>query len=123
MILAAALVALSINKQLDLQSLLTAIARHAAQEEGWYAERRDPQRAFIGAWDLRDRGASARLAGLGSATLLAFVVIRAASFHRVDVLLAHRALGVCVHHMLQMGGIAVIATAAILARTETAAAR
>ena len=41
------LTALGINKQLDLQSLLTQLLRDAAQFQGWYADRRHYQFAFV----------------------------------------------------------------------------
>src|SRR4051812_44846770 len=41
-------VALGINKQLDLQTALTEIGRILAREEGWYGERRIVQAAFLG---------------------------------------------------------------------------
>src|SRR5690349_1833450 len=45
---ALALVALGINKQLDLQTALTEIGRIMAREEGWYGKRRAVQAEFIG---------------------------------------------------------------------------
>lgn len=45
--LAVAMAALAVNKQLDLQSLMTALARCAAQTQGWYEDRRVVQMLFI----------------------------------------------------------------------------
>ena len=47
LMLAIALVLLGINKQLDLQILLTEIGRSLAQHYGWYQQRRTIQTAFI----------------------------------------------------------------------------
>ena len=46
---AVALVLLGFNKQLDLQTLVTQIGRDMAMREGWYAERRVAQAAFVSA--------------------------------------------------------------------------
>lgn len=95
-----ALTMLGINKQLDLQSLFTEVMRDLARSQGWYDERRTYQVEFIvciaavaivgvgvTALLLRRVWRHAWIAVLGMGWLLAFVVIRAASFHHVDVLL------------------------------------
>ncbi len=95
-----ALSLLGINKQLDLQSLFTEVMRDMARSQGWYDERRKYQVEFIvvisaasllgvgvTAFVLRRVWRHARIAVLGMGWLLAFVVIRAASFHHVDLLL------------------------------------
>ena len=48
-LLVAGMVALGVNKQLDLQSALTELARLYAHEQGWYGNRRQFQQAFIAA--------------------------------------------------------------------------
>src|SRR5688500_4566551 len=45
-LLALGLVALGLNKQLDLQTAFTELGRMAAVEYGWYADRRRIQKAF-----------------------------------------------------------------------------
>jgi hypothetical protein len=47
-VLSVALVLLGINKQLDLQSLVTQVGRDLAFAQGWYENRRIVQAAFIG---------------------------------------------------------------------------
>jgi len=47
LVLAAIMAFLCINKQLDLQTLLTDIARHFAKRDGWYDQRARVQLAFI----------------------------------------------------------------------------
>lgn len=82
--------ALALNKQLDLQSLMTALGRCLAQEQGWYVNRRIVQRDFIfglialaaliGAamfWMLRGMILQNLLPLLGLAALAGFVLIRA----------------------------------------------
>jgi hypothetical protein len=51
-----------------------------------------------------------------------FVLIRASSFHRVDVFLGHRLVHLRMNWLLEMGGILVMLGAALL-RVRSAAAR
>ncbi len=97
---------LGINKQLDLQSLFTELARDAAKGGGWYEKRRAYQQVFIVGtacvsaatavllllWSWR-LGRVQCIAIFGACFILAFVVVRAASFHHVDQLLSDRVLG------------------------------
>jgi hypothetical protein len=118
---------LGINKQLDLQTVITEVGRMAAGAGGWYEERHLVQLAFIGlvivagAWALRAvwllaRGNIAELRAvlLGMVFLLCFVAIRAASFHHVDLLLGHSLAGLRLNSILELGGISVIAVGAIV---------
>lgn len=117
---------LCLNKQLDLQSLLTDVGRVLAKQEGWYGQRRIVQRWFVGsvaaagaatlaflAWKARVffRERIVLLAGL--AMLLSFIIIRAASFHQVDVLIRSRIIGLRINWILELGGIALVALGAI----------
>jgi len=126
---------LGINKQLDLQTWLTLFGRHLAEEEGWYAQRRAVQAAFVGLvailgasglaflwrWGRRDVR-HYRLALCGGVFLACFIVIRAASFHYVDKMLALQFSNVTVNCTLELGGIFCVAIAArgIGARREIA---
>lgn len=116
------LVFLAINKQLDLQSALTAAGRCAAKAQGWYGEHRAVQRVFVMLVGLCGLAGTAALglvlrrhlrrlwpAVLGTGAILAFVAIRAAGFHHVDRLISQGALGVTVNAVLELGGIALIA--------------
>ena len=98
---------LGVNKQLDLQTLLTQVARELAIVQGWYGERQHFQRQFVmctaivGAAALVFFGVLIRrtivrqgLALIGAAFVVCFVVIRASSLHYVD-----HALGVRIGHM------------------------
>ncbi|HLQ19712.1 MAG TPA: YgjV family protein [Tabrizicola sp.] len=113
----AVLLFLALNKQLDLQSLLTMVGRCHASLAGWYEERRAVQRAFVLAvagggvvalvlLALLLRGILRRVwaALLGLGFVCGFVVIRAASFHHVDVLIGTSALGVKVNWLLELPG-------------------
>jgi hypothetical protein len=119
-----ALIALGINKQLDLQTALTEIGRILAREQGWYGERRTVQAEFVGlvgllglfniallVWITRRMPAATRTAVAGGVALVTFIVIRAASFHHVDRLIGQRLLGMKFNWLLEVGGISVILAA------------
>lgn len=134
-LIALALCLLGINKQLDLQSLLTQVGRDLAKTGGWYGDRREVQALFVWCvaalslmtiglilvcgWAVRHYILPS---SLGMGVLLTFVVIRAASFHHVDVLIGHRVIGVTVNVILELGGIVIVAWGARryvgLAKTE-----
>jgi hypothetical protein len=126
-VLAALLALLAINKQLDLQSWLTQFAKDLAFSQGWYERRRVVQVAFIGVIALvglagqfwlyrlfRRHGREVRWAVLGLVFLSVFVVMRAASFHHVDLLLRAELAGVRINWLLELGGLGCIAAAAAL---------
>jgi MFS family permease len=92
---------LAVNKQLDLQSWLTQWGRDIALTQGWYEQRIVMQKGMIYALALCGFAASIvlrarlaeqwrdhRLAAIGAVLLTCFVIIRAATFHHVDELLA-----------------------------------
>lgn len=127
-VLACGLVLLGINKQLDLQSLITTMGRRAIQTGGLYAYRRAYQLLYVAAVGVAgvlalgtlawlSRGASwpRRLALAGAVFLAAFVVARAASFHHVDQLLKIQIAGARVNALLELGGIACVGLAALWA--------
>lgn len=120
---------LGINKQLDLQTWFTEIGRDLAHQQGWYEVRRPLQVAFIAAIGLTGAAATVVLAftmrhvlsrvvgalvGLGA--LVTFVIVRAASFHHVDVLLGRGR--VRLNWVLELGGIALIAISAFRQRSH-----
>lgn len=125
-VLAVMLICLGFNKQLDLQSLLTATLRRSAQEGGWYDTRRQAQTVFVG---VVAGGAVAisfaaviyvqkmhrleRLGVLGMALLLGFVAVRTATFH-------HAAFQVDAHiaHLIELAGIGLIGGAALGKRVQ-----
>lgn len=128
----AAMFALGVNKQLDLQTWFTEVGRDLAKSEGWYARRQNVQVAFIAgialagvtgvgvvAWWLRGNLRRYRVAVAGIVYLVCFVVVRAASFHHIDRLLHVGLNHVRVNHVLELGGIAFIGWgAATAARTK-----
>jgi hypothetical protein len=123
--LALLLVALGINKQLDLQSAVTEFGRVLAYEQGWYETRAKVQAAMVigigllalvtsGALLSIQRGASrpAKLAVVGFGLLALFVSVRAVSIHHFDRFIASQWLGLRANWLLEIGGILVILCAA-----------
>ena len=124
-LLAALLLALGLNKQLDLQTTLTRFGRALAFEQGWYQHRRVVQALVIGGlglaaatatiwmlWKTRQASRRARVAVLGATALVMFVVLRAISFHHLDALLGMDLIGTPLHAMLEISGIACVGLAA-----------
>lgn len=125
-LIAVLMIFLAVNKQLDLQSALTALARCMAQAEGWYDSRRIVQVAFIAGllWlmlsgliialhTLRGRLLRDGAALLGLAVLCSFVAVRAVGFHQMDALIGHRHLGVSTNYLFENTGLLLIALNAI----------
>jgi len=126
---------LAVNKQLDLQSLLTAVARCVAVNEGWYENRRIVQRQFVlaimaggalsvlacGLW-MRRTFARTGLAILGLGIVGTFVAARAASFHHFDRLIDLQLAGVRLNWLLELPGPLLILFAAFLAKRRPSAA-
>lgn len=122
LMLAIAMALLGVNKQLDLQSWFTQVGKDIAKSEGWYARRRPVQVAFVAAvgvvgmtgvglvaWWLRGNFRRYRVAVAGLVYVACFVVIRAASFHHIDHLLHVGLEHVRLNHVLELGGIGLIA--------------
>jgi hypothetical protein len=116
---------LCINKQFDLQSLLTDIGREIARYGGWYGERRKVQKLFVlgviagsglfgcwFAWRFRVFLLGHKLLSFGLLFLLTFIVVRAISFHHVDVFLKDGIGGVRWNWILELTGILLVAAAA-----------
>lgn len=116
---------LGLNKQFDLQSLLTDIGRVLANRDGWYSQRRTIQFWFVVAVGAASVAAFLFIAKksrsafrgripllLGVSLLLLFVVMRAASFHHVSVFLDWRILGFKLNWLMELGGIALVAGSA-----------
>jgi hypothetical protein len=117
---------LCINKQLDLQSLFTAIGRVAAWHEGWFEQRRAFQKWFVlgalgisgvtGAlvlWRFHKFWISHKLLFAGGLFLMTFILVRAISFHHVDVFLNSSVGGLRMNWVLELGGILLVGGAAV----------
>ena len=125
LVMALTMGALGINKQLDLQTLFTQVGRDMALHYGWYGSRRTVQAIFIGALvvagllarvslmrRLQGLDVYARRAASGLVVLGIFVLVRAASFHHVDVLLGFTLENIRLNVVLELSGIVIIAVAA-----------
>jgi hypothetical protein len=117
--------ALGINKQLDLQTAFTEVGWILAHKQGWYDDRQEVQKMFIaGLCGAAAAGCvaiavaayhmppSTRLALCGIVFLTTFVLVRASSFHHVDILLNTRTIGLKVNWILENGGILLVTLAA-----------
>lgn len=117
--------ALGVNKQLDLQSFMTAIGRYYAMEGGWYEHRQIIQGLFIKgivassiclmvflAWSFRDTLKHNGIAICGLCLLSAFVAIRASSFHHVDVFINTKILNLRINWIMELSGIFMVALSA-----------
>lgn len=117
---------LAINKQLDLQSLFTEMARHIAKRHGWMERRRLVQFWFIVcfgtisiasfillAFILRDLFRRFMLAFIGLFFLLNFIIIRAAGFHHLAEILQFKPVWLNLAWLLELIGIYSVVTAAI----------
>ena len=129
LLLSVLLLALAINKQLDLQSALTEIGRILARRQHWYAQRQKVQIIVVGilvtaaivvlltllVWARRLPGPTL-LALVGIALVIGYVLIRAASFHHIDRFIGLTLLGFRWNWIIEMGGIAVVILASFWRR-------
>ena len=119
--MALALIALGINKQLDLQSAFTAAGRCIAVEQGWYDARGTIQRIFIvgvagsavallvGVLALiRTRWRENVVTLIGFTLLLAFIVVRATSFHLMDWLIKYEIGGIKLNWVMELGTLSIL---------------
>lgn len=120
-LLSLALFGLALNKQLDLQSALTAAGRCMARMQGWYEYRHAVQLAFILGLlassltvmlvifiSLRQALGRIGLALLGTGLLVTFIAVRAAGFHHIDRLIGVTVAGARVNWILELSGLALI---------------
>ena len=121
------MLALGINKQLDLQSLITEMGRYYAARDGWLEYKRYVQVGVIisilavAAFSLLFfffRMSSLLktnwLAIAGLICLLVFIVSRATSFHHMDIFINAYILSARVNWLLELGGLAAIALSALM---------
>lgn len=115
------LVALGINKQFDLQTLLVITSRDLAFEQGWYEGRRIVQTIFIllisflsiiGLNTLLKKYKNTRMeikvALISSTILLIFVLARALSFHYIDTFINIKLIGVKINVLLELASLITI---------------
>jgi hypothetical protein len=124
---------LGLNKQLDLQSALTATGRCIAKFQGWYAERRAFQRHFIeavfagalavmllGLWIMRRHLRRNIAAMIGLAILAVFIADRAGGFTHLDAMVGQKALSPTGNFLFEISGLLLIMlnAAVLLARAR-----
>ncbi len=127
--LAVLLLLLAVNKQLDLQSWMTFEARSLLRRLDLYEQRRTLQVLFIAAvaaaaaagvaaaaMAVRRRLDECGVALAGTILLVGFILVRAASFHRVDHGLGGTLLGLRFNWLLELGGIAIVSAGAVIGR-------
>lgn len=121
-VLAIIMLLLAVNKQLDLQSALTATGRCIATAQGWYEDRRAFQHQFIiglivaiacvlivGLYLLRRHLRRNGLALLGLALVGGFVAVRAVGFHHFDALIRQELYDVRLNVLMENAGLVLIA--------------
>lgn len=125
--IAVALLLLGINKQLDIQTLITEVGKVMAKRQEWYEQRRIVQSWFItgvtitGLFSLiivwrtfRNVWKENWLALTGMVFLVSFIIIRATSFHGVDRLLGFSLAGLKINWILELSGIMCIWISAVI---------
>ena len=126
LVLAFMLLLLGINKQADLQSLITLNGRDLFKYFGLYSVRHTFQIVFIALvatvamlsvlfclWSVRRWTWPSHLAALGLGIQAAFIVIRAASFHHVDFLLGQRIADLKINLIVESIGLVWMLLAAV----------
>lgn len=125
LLLCAAFLFLGVNKQVDIQILLTDLGREIARSQGWYEQRAGVLGGLLalilGAGlvtlavllrmtrDLLPRHVPAFA---GMVLLACFVAGRALSFHQLNDILDWDPLGVRLRWMMELSGIAIVGTCA-----------
>lgn len=120
------LLIIGIAKQLQLQDRLTAAARDLLKTAGWYDWHEDAQLLLVAIFaiafagiagllvsELRGTDRSMKTAATALALLIAFIVVRAASFHAIDEWMMQERLGLRLGWWVELAGIAVTAGSAL----------
>ena len=113
---------LAVNRQLDLQTALTAMGRCIAQLQGWYQDRQVAQRQIIlglllttlaglalGLYLMRRHLPGHGMALLGLAVVAGFVSVRAVGIHQVDSLINTRVMDLRLDFIVEVSGLVLIA--------------
>ncbi len=121
LLLTGMIIFLGLNKQLDLHTNLTEVLKEMAKSQGWYGERRKLQVLFIVVLGLSvpiiflflrvmlaDLWKRYKSIFAGVILLMVFIVIRAASFHHVQLLLYQNIGVIRFYQLLELLAIAVI---------------
>lgn len=135
LLLTGLLVILGLNKQFDLQSYVTAAARCSARVGGWYEDRHQWQILFMvsvgGAFIYGARPLLRYFRGhmsgnwwaiVGATFLLAFILMRASSYHGFDSFTHYEINGVRMNWIVEISGLLLISfqSLVILMRDKSA---
>lgn len=120
------LIFLGLNKQLDLQTLFTLIGKNLAIEQGWYENRLTVQITFIiligliGTTGLiflfkkyKSTSYEIKITLTGCIILFSFILIRASSFHHMDIFINWELIGIKMNWVLEIGGLSIIGVGAL----------
>ena len=107
LVMALAMFALAINKQLDLQTFATNVGRDLAEAQGWYEKRRVLQVVVLGVIG------TLGIALFGMLLVVGFVAMRASSFFKIDRLLGFQVGVVKMNWAFELGAIAVVIGSAL----------
>lgn len=123
---AALMLLLAVNKQLDLQTAFTETGRCLSHAQGWYPWRGYVQMLFIiglgvglyhalrhGMRMMRGYMPSHRLALTGAAFVAGYVMLRATSFHLIDMVGGTSLGGISMNFILENAGLVLIAVNAV----------
>ncbi len=123
---ASVLVALAVNKQLDLQTMFVAAARCIAQAQGWYETRREYQTEVVvglvlGAAILVPaivlafrRAMTGNFAFVLSLSLLVvFVLLRAISLHHLDIVFGLEFMSLRLHRIIEVVALCTVILSAV----------
>ena len=109
-----------------MQTLFTQVGKNIALDLGWYKNRHIIQIGFIVAIGLvgvttltllirryRNTFFSIKVALSGCIVLFSFILIRASSFHHMDIFINMKLTGLKMNAVLELGGLAIISLGAI----------
>lgn len=121
MVIAGLYFCLGINKQLDLQSAVTEMGRIVARRGNWYDARGSLQALFIGVVLVlavistfkliafaKDEAVHFVLPFIGVVVTVTFILVRATSFHDMDLFIGAELLGIRTNWLLEIGGISLV---------------
>ena len=118
---------LACNKQLDIQTYITAVGREVAHAQGWYEQRRTIQKevvitliliAFLFLiymfYMVYNLPTANKIAMIGALFTFSFIGMRALSFHHVDHYVGRVIFGVKMHILIEICGGVIVSLGALL---------
>lgn len=119
--LALFLLCLAINKQLDLQTLFEQNMKAMAQEHGWYEQKVMMQQVFIVMLGfgmlvalmsfrlfITNTWRNYALTWMGVVMLCVFILVRAAAFNRIELVINREFLGVSLNALMEISAVLLI---------------